>query len=337
MKNGILNELISTMRERIPQDMNLANTLADILCMGKEAVYRRLRGEVSFTIDEVALLSQKLGISIDQIVGSHVSNKVTFDLNLLHATSALESYYEIINRYLQIFDYVKTDNTIVPRKILVNKGAQPADKTTEVYTASNSLPFTLYSSYENLSKFRLCRWMYQNGDIKTPHSLEDMSVDERIVNVHKKLSESIRQCPKTFFIWDTNIFYSFVKEIKYFASLNLINKDDVMHLKEELLQLLGVVEHLSIKGEFSENKKVSFYLSNISFEATYSYIEKHDYQVSLLRVYSINSMDSQSSYICQMQRNWIQSLKRHSILVSESGEAQRIAFLQKQLEVINTL
>ena len=32
MKNGILNELISTMRERIPQDMNLANTLADILC-----------------------------------------------------------------------------------------------------------------------------------------------------------------------------------------------------------------------------------------------------------------------------------------------------------------
>ena len=152
MKNGILNELISTMRERIPQDMNLANTLADILCMGKEAVYRRLRGEVSFTIDEVALLSQKLGISIDQIVGSHVSNKVTFDLNLLHASSALESYYEIINRYLQIFDYVKTDNT------------------TEVYTASNSLPFTLYSSYENLSKFRLCRWMYQNGDIKTPHS-----------------------------------------------------------------------------------------------------------------------------------------------------------------------
>ena len=111
MKNGILNELISTMKERIPQDMNLANTLADILCMGKEAVYRRLRGEVSFTIDEVALLSQKLGISIDQIVGSHVSNKVTFDLNLLHATSALESYYEIINRYLQIFDYVKTDNT----------------------------------------------------------------------------------------------------------------------------------------------------------------------------------------------------------------------------------
>ena len=70
----------------------------------------------------------------------------------------------------------------------------------------------------------------------------------------------------------------FVKEVKHFASLNLITREDVVQLKEELHQLLAVIEHLSIKGEFSENKKVSFYLSNISFEATYSYIEKKNYR-----------------------------------------------------------
>lgn len=43
-------------------------------------------------------------------------------------------------------------------------------------------------------------------------------------------------------------------------------------------------------------------------------------------MYSINSMDSQSFHICRMQCNWIQSLKRHSILISESGEMQRIDF-----------
>ena len=86
-----------------------------------------------------------------------------------------------------------------------------------------------------------------------------------------------------YFIWDSNIFLSFVKEIKYFASLNLITEDDVAHLKDELYQLLSVMETLSVKGEFSEGRKVSFYLSNIDFEATYTYIEKQDYQVSLLR------------------------------------------------------
>ena len=142
---------------------------------------------------------------------------------------------------------------------------------------------------------------------------------------------------QTFFIWDTSIFHSFVNEIKYFASLHMITLNDVANLKEELYQLLTYIETLSSKGEFGEGRKVYFYLSNINFEATYSYIEKLNYQISLLRIYSINSMDSQSPHICQMQRDWILSLKRHSTLISESGEAQRIIFLQNQESIIDTL
>lgn len=46
--------LISAMKEKLPQDTNLANLLMDILYIGKEAVYRRLRGEVPFTLAEAA-------------------------------------------------------------------------------------------------------------------------------------------------------------------------------------------------------------------------------------------------------------------------------------------
>jgi len=49
MKNAVVNELISTMREVTPKEGNLANVLMDLLCMSKEAIYRRLRGEVAFT------------------------------------------------------------------------------------------------------------------------------------------------------------------------------------------------------------------------------------------------------------------------------------------------
>lgn len=83
----------------------------------------------------------------------------------------------------------------------------------------------------------------------------EMQVEDRIVKAHNKLSESVKQCRKTYFIWDSNIFLSFVKEIKYFASLNLITEDDVAHLKDELYQLLSVMETLSVKGEFSEGRK----------------------------------------------------------------------------------
>ena len=49
------------MKDRLPPGQNLANFLTDTLCIGREAVYRRLRGEGAFTIDEVAQISCKLG------------------------------------------------------------------------------------------------------------------------------------------------------------------------------------------------------------------------------------------------------------------------------------
>lgn len=228
-KNYIVKELINQMKERIPPGHNLANYLTDTLYMGKEAVYRRLRGEVAFTFDEIAVISHNLGISIDQIIGNHLSNRVTFDLNLLHSPNLMESYYEIVERYLRIFQ-------------LVN-----GDENSETYSATNTIPFTLYSSYEYLSKFRICRWIYQNGKMKTPNSLSDMHVPEKIINAHKKLSESIRKVGKTYFVWDSNVFQSVVKEIKYFAGLNLISTSDVMYLKNELQQLLTDLEHLPLK------------------------------------------------------------------------------------------
>ena len=60
-KNYIVKELINEMKERIPPGHNLANYLTDTLYMGKEAVYRRLRGEVAFTFDEIAVISHNLG------------------------------------------------------------------------------------------------------------------------------------------------------------------------------------------------------------------------------------------------------------------------------------
>ena len=231
----------------------------------------------------------------------------------------MESYYEIVERYLRIFQ-------------LVN-----GDENSETYSATNTIPFTLYSSHEYLSKFRICRWIYQNGKMKTPNSLSDMHVPEKIISAHKKLSESIRKVGKTYFVWDSNVFQSVVKEIKYFAGLILISTSDVMYLKNELQQLLTDLEHLSIKGEFCEGHELYIYLSNIDFEATYSHVSRKDYQISLFRVYSINSMDSQSPQICQIQKNWIQSLKRHSTLISGSGEAQRIAFIEKQRNIIDVL
>ena len=40
MKDSIVNELITAMKDRLPPGQNLANFLTDTLCIGREAVYR---------------------------------------------------------------------------------------------------------------------------------------------------------------------------------------------------------------------------------------------------------------------------------------------------------
>ena len=162
--------------------------------------------------------------------------------------------------------------------------------------------------------------------MKPPASLSDLQVPDKVPQMHWKLSASIRQLSHTSFIWDYNIFRSIVKEIRYFAGLDLLSAEDVRNMKKELGLLLSELEAVTTTGEFSKGHSLAIYLSDINFEATYTYVEKGDFQACLFRVYSINSMDSQNPRMCNIQKNWIQSLKRHSTLISQSSEIQRRQF-----------
>ena len=82
---------------------------------------------------------------------------------------------------------------------------------------------------------------------------------------------------------------------------------------------------------------IRIYISNINFEATYSYLDTSTVQLSLIRIYSINSISTQDSEMFRGLKEWIQSLKKFSTLISESGEMQRIQFFKQQREIIGTL
>ena len=61
-----------------------------------------------------------------------------------------------------------------------------------------------------------------------------------------------------FYMGHEHLFYSFVKEIKYFAVLKLITDDDVLHLKTELYQLLAMMEELSVTENSVKAEKFVF-------------------------------------------------------------------------------
>lgn len=82
---------------------------------------------------------------------------------------------------------------------------------------------------------------------------------------------------------------------------------------------------------------VSFYISNINFDASYSYLDSQNYRISIIRAFILNTVVSQDEKAYEIVCNWLQSLLKASTMISVSGEQQRILFFEKQRRIMDSL
>lgn len=316
--DNLNTELINAAKEKLSAKERLANVLMDILYIGKEAVYRRLRGEVPFTLAEAAVVSRKLGLSLDKIVGISFQNNAVFDMNVIKNDNPFESYYSILDRHVKRFQTIKEDPD------------------SEIATSANIIPLTLSLKYDILSKFRLFKWMYQIENIKCKH-FDELEIPLELREKQKEFASMASHIHSIIYIWDNTIFNNLLNDVQYFYSIHLISDENKEQIKAELLVLINELEELAVRGKNKYGSDVKIYISNINFEATHSYLETSSIQLCMMRMYSINSITTQDSEMFSYLKEWIQSLKKFSTLISESGEMQRIQFFKQQRETINVL
>lgn len=185
-----------------------------------------------------------------------------FDVKLLSSEDPFRNYGEIAARYLKFFTYL----TGTP--------------CCEVSTAANTVPFNFYGPYDHLSRFRLARWMFQNEQLDTPGDLSAIEVPQELVRLQNQLVTALRGAASSTYIWDSNVFRSFVEEVRYFNRLGLISGTDAEKIRGELHRVLDDAEDFCVKRALPNGNKMEVYLSNISFEAAYSYMEKPGFQAA---------------------------------------------------------
>ncbi|MDH6533551.1 hypothetical protein D0T51_00945 [Parabacteroides sp. 52] len=319
MKETLNNDLIKAVKERLLEDRNIVVVLMEALSIGKEAVYRRLRGEVPFTFYEVVLIAKLMGLSLDEIAGNSVTNGALFSSNLQKTEDPFDYFYTICNSSRDIYTFIADD----PKAM--------------VSAAANALPFVFHSHYEMLTKFRLCRWLHQYPDIKIIKNMSNIHFPEKLMDLLFSLSDLLRQVPETCIIWDTNVFKALANDIKYFIDLNLMSEKDLSQIKTEFLDLLDEIEEAAYNGMYSNGNKLHVYISSINLESSYTYMEKTGFALSIFHLYAIDYIHSQHPDICKEQKRWIDSLKRYSTLISSCAEKQRLTFFKEQREMVYAL
>ena len=317
--NLFYQEFMSLIREKISHKATLANIIADLLDIEKDAVYRRLRGDVKFSFTEMAIIAKMLGISLDKIAGIENMQSRPAQMNISNQLNPTSVDYEMFAGHVDLL------------KSIVD------EPDTQIMEASNIIPHYLYQDYEYLTRYHIFRWNHviMRGDVLPFH---EIAITERMRLMQTDTSEYGRHISSSIFVWDNRLFQRMVADIQYFAKVNLIKKEDIALIKNDLMMLVNHLERIAIKGEYEETgKKVSIFISDVASDANYSCLKTRNLHLTLFRAFILNatvSFDIEAyNYACA----WIHSMQRMSTLISVSGEKTRTMYFDAQREIINTL
>lgn len=136
-----------------------------------------------------------------------------------------------------------------------------------------------------------------------------MEIPQKMVEKQKEYSDLVSHIHSVDYIWDNMIFSHLVNDIQYFCSIHLITDEDKDMLKEELFLLIDEMEELSARGKSKAGNDVKIYISNINFEATYSYLDTSSTQLAWPAFIPLIPLPTQDQEMFRGLKEWIPTWK----------------------------
>jgi len=319
MDDKLYQAFIAEIKKLFSKNSVMVDTLADILRIERGAVYRRLRQDVPFTFNEIAVIARHLNISIDSMIGLENNKNVLFQLQFMDFKSPQETDYHLFNIYIKFLQTLnKEDNS-------------------ERVSIFNVLPHDLFYGFDYLLRFYLFVWNY--------HSLKDKSINFHHALIPPEMSRlfneymmEMKNFNKTYFVFDNGLFRFFVDRVHYFNSIRMVEKEDVSKIKEDLLSLLDYMEKMAITGQFKETgNAVNIYISDIDITTGYTYFEAPTVHISMIKVFIMSYITSYDRNTFEKTKSWINALIKISTLITLTNEKQRVLFFENQRKIINEL
>lgn len=317
MNNKLNETVLARILSVIPENIKPVNFFMDILDLGKESAYRRLRGEKVLSLEEVYKLSLVLRFSMNEIIGDGQDGD-----SLSGSVTAPGQEHE--KKLLEFLCYYED---------FLNQQVQSANS--EIVCTINYLLNTMLLGHENIFKFVYYRWIHQATEVPLNYHFSDLKIPAEVDEVSSRIHAVHQKIQKVTFIVDRDLFLSLIREIQYFYKRNLINDHELNVLKTELLHYLDVLEGIFKKGVDENGTKFIVYLSLFDIACTTSYAVWNDIEEVGLWHYSGYPIFTRDRSIAKRHKEWISSLKKYTSVISQSNEILQADFFNKQREYVN--
>ncbi len=316
MQEELNKLLLDKIFEKIPETVNPIDYLMKTLDISRKTVYRRKKGELPFTFEEIYILSNELDFSIDELVAKGNVSQAIFSQKTDALFNPKETFTLMLEKYLDFY-----------RK---GKDAKSFDG---IFTMNRILPIYIFDS-TYLFRFFYYQWIHQGYNVPLNFSYTNMIFPPEVLNLGRQVWEYARYARNTTIIVDEMIFKNIYSDIEYYYKRELMRKEDFINLRNELLSYIKILEKIVLTGMNAYDSKYTIYLSKVSIESNSAYFELDNEIESSFWVFGVSPIYTNNSAVYTSHRKWLNSLKKYSTLISQSNEMLQSEFFNEQYNFI---
>lgn len=300
-----------SIKAKLPTDVNPVLFTMNALSISKEAAYRRIRGEVLITLQESVLLAKALHVSLNELVYPENDKTYRYSIYMIDFESPDEADLLMLQRFRETI------------------GGAGRDPLSQLGISSNTFPLQLLLRYKSLGKYVLFKWLYMSGNRKAK-AFHEIVIKKQMQQAISDIRLAYLQFSTTCYIFDRQLSRSLVNDLRYFISTGLLTSKDAGFIRDEAHKLLDYMEQLAITGKHEIGKTITMYVSDINFGKSFQKIKIGEFHASIIETCVLNGLVSKEKNSFRKSNEWFNSQLRHSMLISQSGEPQRIAFFKEQ-------
>ena len=307
---------IHIISEQLPEGVKLVDFISELIHLGKEACYRRIRGEVEFTLTEVVTIAKAMNINLTSLIIREGGDKITCNLRVIKDDSLEQIYIRTLEAELNVLEGFK----------------QKSGHT--LHMVCKELPEFLYFASDNLMKLRLMK-IELNQDVLPLTPLKKIEITSSIKKIQQLYWQALQDFNLTVYL-DPDIVNVLVYDILYFYKVNTLTEQEKALLLSELNEVLDLLSLIGSTGKY-KNKDIELYLSYLGLAVSHNYLKSEGLEASIVHLDNPNSVLSFDPAFNKAQEERIRMIKRTSTLISLSGELEKIAYLNKQREIIKNI
>lgn len=326
MAATLQQQFLERILQRFPKKSAAVDELSDIMGIGKDAVYRRLRGDTLLTPDEMAMLSRKFNVSLDAMVFEE-SDTVFMQFNAF--TKESNNFEEFLSGFMAEMEKASD----LPEY--------------QFYYASVELPMFQSLFFPELIGFKMYIWGRTVLDFdymqKTLFSFD--LLPPPLLELINKMLKLYINLPSTE-LWSQNIIDNTLNQIEYhLSSGSFQDSEDALILCEKLTELTyhmqKMAEHgkkmaLNVNPEGAAGAEFALYHNEMIHTNNTIMATTTEGKVMYTTLSNPNFLKSTDRRMCKFIDDWFKTVIVKASSISKQSERNREWFfnrLRKKIEL----